>query len=864
MTSMARIILFIFILCGYAVDAAGQHLLRGQVLEKAGHQAIVGANVMVKSKSGNVLTFQTTDEQGKFSLSIPSTADSIAFEVTAIGFKAYRAKIKVPQNGPIQVYLEEGNIELKEVVVKSKRIRLHGDTITYQVAGFAKEQDRTIGDVLKRMPGIDVEESGMILYQGDPIKHFYIENSNLLEGKYGIATNGLNHKDIGAVEVMERHQPLQVLQGIKGSSGPAINLKLKDQSKATWVLNGHAGAGWSANPSGAIWDGELLAMTIFPKFQTITTLKSNNIGKNLARQVMDLLFFQRKADLNPYISLDLPSPPDFKENRTLFNQSHLFSTNNLWKIKNTEVKFQLDYYRQRTNTSHTATTTYYNEKENLTVREENTGAATNSRLTSNAIIETNQKAYYIRNALKTELFWDEADLSTTGTTNVYQKAKLPRYLLSNDLKMITRMGKRHLVTFTALNEWESLPQSLRVTRPDLGASLYQSVKDRAFSTKEQAEYKFTVKGFSVELKTGFQGFFREMNHDGEGLPDYINPSGHTSSSLVKYFVTPGISYQLKRIAFSLSYPFDISHYRISGLPDQTKFIQSPSLGIDWRPTGMLSLHLNSGLGSSPGGLHNIYSGTIMKDYRTFTQGMDLLPINTQKYISTSIKYRNVTAGLFGNLFAMKSWENSPYQSTREIRGNNILYSYELSPNKSSSFMSSGSISKTLDFMRGTVEIKGSYNNTAATMLSDGKPTSFASEFFNVAASINGNITDWANFSYEVTYNKATLSIDQLGSNSTHNFIHSFSCYLSPLRSLSLEVKGEYYNNQLTPQLRKDILLMDLTMTYKISKRVELEASLSNLFNKQSYAYTSFSTLSSIEHTKQIRGREVLFTIILSK
>ena len=46
------------------------------------------------------------------------------------------------------------NIRLKEVTVKAKKIRQRGDTLIYQVATFAKDGDRSIGDVLKKMPGI--------------------------------------------------------------------------------------------------------------------------------------------------------------------------------------------------------------------------------------------------------------------------------------------------------------------------------------------------------------------------------------------------------------------------------------------------------------------------------------------------------------------------------------------------------------------------------------------------------------------------------------------------------------------------------------------------------------------------------------
>ena len=171
------------------------------------------------------------------------------------------------------------------------------------VGTFAQAQDRSIGDVLKRMPGIDVSNSGKIQYQGEDINKFYIEGSDLLGGKYGIATNGINHDDVGAVEVMENHQPMQVLSGISFSDKAAINLKLKNKAKATWTFHGDAGGGYSWQPEGAVWDGELFAMAVMPGFQNITTFKTNNIGEDLSASATDFFAARRATGLSQYVSV---------------------------------------------------------------------------------------------------------------------------------------------------------------------------------------------------------------------------------------------------------------------------------------------------------------------------------------------------------------------------------------------------------------------------------------------------------------------------------------------------------------------------------------------------------------------------------
>ena len=74
---------------------------------------------------------------------------------------------------------------IKEIIVKAPKVRVQGDTITYDVRLFSKEGDRSIGDVLRRMPGIKTNENGQVSYNGTPINRFYIENSDMLEGQYG-------------------------------------------------------------------------------------------------------------------------------------------------------------------------------------------------------------------------------------------------------------------------------------------------------------------------------------------------------------------------------------------------------------------------------------------------------------------------------------------------------------------------------------------------------------------------------------------------------------------------------------------------------------------------------------------------------
>src|SRR5690606_17251597 len=121
---------------------------------------------------------------------INSTLDTLQIRVSYLGYAA-EEKVVPNQNQILNFELSETDIELKEVQVKALPIHQKGDTIHYAVNAFKDQKDRSISDVLKKLPGIEVEANGRILYQGSPIQKYYIEGLDLLGGKYHLANENL-------------------------------------------------------------------------------------------------------------------------------------------------------------------------------------------------------------------------------------------------------------------------------------------------------------------------------------------------------------------------------------------------------------------------------------------------------------------------------------------------------------------------------------------------------------------------------------------------------------------------------------------------------------------------------------------------
>ncbi|MDE5772835.1 MAG: hypothetical protein K2H86_00070, partial [Muribaculaceae bacterium] len=381
-------------------------------------------------------------------------------------------------------------------------IRENGATVIYSVGAFAEKQDRSIGDVLSRMPGIDVSQSGKIQYQGTDINKFYIEGSDLLGGKYGIATKGIDHEDVSQVEVLENHQSMQVLRGLSFSDQAAINLKLKSKSKAALLVHGDLGAGYSVQPRGLVVNANIFAMIVRGEYQNITTLKGNNIGTNISDELTDFTISVPEEILKPYIALSLPSTPNLQQKRSYFNRSWYISTNNLWKTrKGNDIKAQMDYSSTRLEGYSKSTTTYFLEGGNTMIVEDKSALSHSNELNGRFTYEANKKTYFLNNTMSASLGWNDMSLTTGGTLPNRQTTDTPDYSVTNNLKLIKRYGSNRLVTFYSINKWQSMPEKLTVN-PDGGNNYGEKISQHSFYTDERVSIGFILNGTTLSLETG--------------------------------------------------------------------------------------------------------------------------------------------------------------------------------------------------------------------------------------------------------------------------------------------------------------------------------------------------------------------------
>ena len=856
------ILLYLLYLC-ITVNAVAQVNVTGTVIDKENNEPLAGASVIIKGVDGKIKKFVTSKADGGFAMTVQAI-DSCRLEVAIMGFE----KQSIPLDNvtfPIRIFMAPGSTLLKEVTVKADKIREQGDTITYNVGAFAQTQDRSIGDVLKRMPGITVESSGKIQYQGEDINKFYIEGSDLLGGKYGIATNGINHEDVGAVEVMENHQPMQVLSGISFSEKAAINLKLKNKAKATWTVHGDVAGGYSWQPEGAIWDGEMFAMAMMFGFQNITTIKTNNIGENISSEATDFFASGRGTALKNLVNVSLPGVPNLSRKRTFFNQSVLCSTNNLWKLKNGELKSQIDYVFNRVTADATNVTTYFLADGNRIITEDRNGKNRTHALSGKFIYELNQKTAFINNTLKTNIDWNDVWLGMNGSIPNQQSASQPDYYVANDFKLIRRFQGKHLVTFKSSVEWESLPEVLSVQmNSDI---MRQKTKNHAFFTDESASYAFTLNKVTVSMEGGIKAYFRSLDSEMSGaIAEFPNDFTNTlNTNYLTIYVIPKLEYQINRLNFILNAPLSYSYFTFDqAIANRHEGYFSPTLSVNWKPNNKFSFGVKGGIGRSPMDLNLIQPGMMMTDYRSFRIGTDNFYNSTSQNVSANLSYKHTRRGIFANAYVMQSWSHLPYTLAQQLFGDYILYSYSDAKSDGKMFMAFGNVGKTLDFIRGSVKINGSFARNESHLLSQNQAVNSIGTTWSAGLKISGAPLKWLSFDYSLDYSSSRLEMNAMQATWLGSMENELLVNIMPHKKWEWHISGEHYRNELTADYFKNVVLLDTKAIYKLNKRMDLAATLSNIFNQRTYNYITYNQLNAFESQRWLRGRELLISILLRK
>ena len=872
---MKKILWFIILFSNYMFS---QIVINGKITDVKGN-AISKANVLIyKKATENIITYNISDNDGNFSITFPSSYEEVDLQVRCMGYETITETIS-NQSQSKNFSLIEKVFDLKEVIVKTSPIRQKGDTIKYFVNSFSKEQDRSIGDVLKRMPGIEVLSDGKILYQGRPINKYYIEGLDLLEGKYNLANENLPFKEVTQVQILENHQPIRALDSLKFSDQAALNIKLKN----AYTFTGQARLGSGFSP--LLWDANITPMLFTKKKQMLTTYQANNTGDNVASQlkkhtIEDLLNqFENNSEKTDWLGIQQLATPNFSEKRWLDNNIHLLSGNYLHKLKNNyELRVNVSYLNDYQQQNGFTNTEFITPSNTITILEEKQNHFFFNSLQTNITLQKNANKNYFKNSIEFQGFWD-SQRGTILLNNQQLKQQLSNqfFRISNQLKSIFPLGKQ-MITLNSYIGLNKTPQMLNVSPGQFENLLNnnlpfdavtQQVDLQTFYTNNSFGFTKAIKRFSIEPKIGFQIENQQLNTE-IITSENSNLSNDFSNNLnwfrSKIYADVQTQYKKDKWRIELTTPINYHAYQIKDNPLQkseqiNRITFEPRLSAIYEVNSFWKINSSVSKSNQFGAINQLHYAYILQNYRNLQRINAPLPQNSNQNYSLGIAYRNPIKTLFWNVIYINSKSE-----------NNLLYQTQILPNGATELQAveqenirnnqniSTRASKYISKIKSNITLNATFGFQEFQQLINNNLTDVKNQNLTIGNKIDTDITDKINVEYQAnwTFSKNTVQNQENPTITQQNHILNLNTY--PTKNQYFAVKTEYINNNLFTE-RTENIFTDLIYRYTISKKkIDLELQLSNLFNTTNFRTININDFSYVETNFNLRPRQVLFKI----
>jgi len=868
--------LFIILFCFVSILSRSQIIIKGQVINKkmTGMEKIMVA--LKPFKNANINAFSYTDNKGNYQLTYIGKADSLWICISGMNILPQGKYIKI-ENQSQDFITEERTIKLKEVVCKANKIWGKKDTINYLVSSFSNKGDFVIRDVLQKMPGIEVKESGKIYYNGKPISNFYIENLDLLQGRYGIATNNIQAKNISTVQVLENHQPIKALEDNHLSTGPAINLKLKEGAKGVWNIMAQVGIGTSP----LLWENELNTMYFNKQKQQISTYKGNNTGVDLSDELTSFTGLNNIEDEN-LLQLRMPSIPNILKKRYIFNNSNAITTNNLFKISdNKQLNLNIVYLNDHSNKDSYSKSSYFIAENKSQTIIENTNIAQNSdRLETDITYNNNTNEYYMNNNFKVKMSWNNGIGSIDNTIqNIKQKLYTPQFNVSNIFQLVRKQKDGTSFNINSKNFFYSLPQTLTIY-PGLYNDFFnvnegysyisQYAKKNTFQSVNSASIFSRMKNYlKISLDGGLEAQIQKLNSN-IALMSSRNLTGNMDSlkndiNWMKYTLSlkPSLIYIRQKFNATL---FMSTNYVYLQYENKTyknnynKIYFNPTFSLEYKPGYKSQFNLEYEFKSQIGSIEDVTSGYLLKDYRSMTYYNNSIIKKRDHLISMNWNYKDVLKMFFGSFdFLYIHTRNNMLSDQRYINTLSIS-SWQNTPNSGDIAIFNLRASKAFNFLSSTLSLKLSNEFNSGYQYIENSNYRFKSSTRIIELSGNAKLTTWfsSNFSTSVgTFNNYIESRHEYSEIKTiSNKLH-MDFFLSNNIFLKLDA-DHYYNNSIISG-NKNKYFADSELDYKLKKMI-IAVCWSNIFNADKYVTSFFSNANSFYYAYNIRPQSILLKV----
>lgn len=321
-----RILTVIWLMFTVQTFLSGQeYAIKGQIQDPEKNN-LIGAVVVALNPSDSVMvSYAVTDDNGKFEMSDISKG-KFRLQITYVGFGTLEKTVELtPQQkildlGLIQMIQEGAMLDAVTISAEYVPIKITKDTLEFTADAFKTQPNAVVEDLLKKLPGVEVETDGTIKVKGEEVKAVTVDGKEFFGKDPKMATRNLPANAIKKVQVFDKKSKNAEFTGVDdGQEERTINLELKEDKRNGFFGNVSAGVG-----SDSRYEGKTMLNRFAPKTQMSFIGSLNNLN-NTGISASDFGTMTGSSGRN--MNMNTGAPVSFGANNNGETQSSTFGVN---------------------------------------------------------------------------------------------------------------------------------------------------------------------------------------------------------------------------------------------------------------------------------------------------------------------------------------------------------------------------------------------------------------------------------------------------------------------------------------------------------------------------------------------------------
>jgi hypothetical protein len=246
---MKNFIALFFLMMGVSVAVAQKFSVTGTVTDTVRSPLPSSTVMLLNPKDSTLVNFGVADSKGFFEIKGVNQGDYL-LKITFVGYASFERKISASGNSPIVnigfITMQPQNLQLSEVVIRGEKapVTVKRDTIEFNASSFKTKANANVEDLLKKMPGMEVDTDGTVRAQGQEVQKVMVDGREFFGRDPKLATRNLPADAVDKVQVFDKKSDQAIFTGIDdGIKEKTINLELKEDKRNGAFGNVMAGYG---------------------------------------------------------------------------------------------------------------------------------------------------------------------------------------------------------------------------------------------------------------------------------------------------------------------------------------------------------------------------------------------------------------------------------------------------------------------------------------------------------------------------------------------------------------------------------------------------------------------------------------------